>query len=280
MSSDPEAGRKLREAVERYALKQAGTSFRKTIDAVLHCFVTDERAVGALHGIVIDMVFRYLFAAASACHDRAEAEGLEFDDLLDEFLSGHTHLTENNAENFRKILKAAVLTSKADRPKSEVRRRLLEKQRRHRCYLCAEEILSDEERLDHVWPQSAGGGTGQSNLWRTHAVCQAAKHDLAVPADAPVGRFAYSGNLPRCLHERAEGWWGRSINDEQAFVTLLDDIRASAWRIALVLRQGGKCHECGGDFREIQGTNLRRLEQGLPWWFPNAVIVCDACGGD
>lgn len=278
MSSDPEAGRKLREAVERYATREGVT--RRTpsvLDAVLYCFVPDDQAVEALQSLLIDLVFRYLFAAASARFDESGRLDAQFERLLDDFLARYTRLTDQNRDNFRRILKQAVLTSHAPRPKSEVRDRYLQKRRRYRCYLCGEDVSEEDERLDHVWPCSAGGGTGQSNLWRSHTPCQAVKQDLAVPADAPLGRFAFGGPLPRYLTSGPDPWWERTITTEQEFVTFLDDVRAAVCRVALVIRQRGRCAECATEFRSTNGTNLRRLESDLPWWLPNTVVVCDRC---
>src|SRR5262249_22631449 len=142
-----------------------------------------------------------------------------------------------------------------------------------------EDVPEADERLDHVWPYTAGGGTGQSNLRRSHTPCQAVKQDLAVTADAPIGRFVYGGHLPRSLRDETDPWGGRTIKTEQEFVTFMDDVRAAVCRVALVMRQEGKCSECGKEFRSVQGTNLRRIEDDLPWWLPNTVVVCDACEG-
>jgi hypothetical protein len=108
------------------------------LDEVLHIFVPDENVRRSLESLLIDMVFRYLFVAASARHTQAVGNSARFDQLLGEFLTRHTRLAEEKRDNFLKILKQAVLTSKGERPKSEVRDRLLAKQRHLACYLCGE----------------------------------------------------------------------------------------------------------------------------------------------
>src|SRR5205823_4568000 len=129
------------------------------------------------------------------------------DERLDRFLARYTRLTGVTLTNFRKRLKQAVLTADAERPKSERKERILLKQQHHFCYLCGERVRDGDEHLDHVWPQNAGGGTSGDNLQKTHAACQVLKHDLAVPGDAAMGRFAYHGGLPRQLTDRARAHW-------------------------------------------------------------------------
>jgi hypothetical protein len=248
VSSDPEAGRKLREAVVEAAEREVGSRRLSALDAVLYCFVPDDEAVEQVRSFLVDLVFRFLFAAAAMRFQQAEGDPDVFDQLVDQFLTRYTRLTEQNLANFRRVLKQAILTANAPRPKSERRDRLLDKQARYNCYLCGGPIEEGEDQLDHRWPRSAGGGTGKSNLFRAHAACQLLKHDLAVPGDAPVGRFAFGGNLPRFLRDQAGPLWTAPVADETAFVALMDDLRSAALRVALILRQEGKCFLCQGEF--------------------------------
>ena len=140
VSHDPEAGRKLRAAVERYALDEAGSPSRRTLEAVLDCFVLVEARREQLESLVVDIVFRFLLAAAISKYDESAGLESQFDRLLEDLLARHTRLTERRRENFGKILKQAVLTTRSDRPKSEVRDRHIEKQRKYNCYLCGESI--------------------------------------------------------------------------------------------------------------------------------------------
>src|SRR5206468_3305544 len=121
------------------------------------------------------------------------------------------------------------------------------------------------------------GGTSGDNLQKTHAACQVLKHDLAVPGDAAMGRFAYHGGLPRQLTERARAHWDEPAVDADTFTQLLDDVRASGLRVALILQQEGKCHLCKKEFRSVGPMHLMRLEEDLPWWPPNTVLCCVAC---
>jgi len=277
LSNDPEAGRKLRQAIERYALEQVGSGRMTVLDAVLDCFVPDEEAQLELRSLVIDIVFRYLFAAARMQLEAAGEGQDTFDDRMDRFLSRHTRLTDQTLANFRKILKQAALTAEADRPSTERRERVRRKQQDYFCYLCGEAITDADEQLDHIWPRSAGGGTGKDNLRRAHAACQILKHDMALPADAAIGRFAYHGTLPRQLRDRARRHWEEPATDLDAFVCLLDDVRASGLRVALILQQGAKCYFCKAEFRSSGRVGLVRLERDLPWWPPNTVVSCETC---
>jgi hypothetical protein len=243
----------------------------------MYCFVPDDKASEQIESFLIDLVFRYLFAAASMRFQQAEGDPDVLDGLLDHFLKRYTRLAEQNLANFRRVLKQAVLTANSPPPKSERRDRLLEKQGRFHCYLCGLTIEEGEDELDHRWPRSAGGGTGKSNLFRAHAACQVLKHDLAVPGDAAVGRFAFGGKLPRLLQERAGPLWEEPASNEAAFTALMDDIRSATLRVALVLRQDGRCFRCEADFREAGAARLVRLEEEHPWWMPNTVVCCEAC---
>lgn len=277
MSHDPEAGRKLRAAVEGSAAEQLTGQKLSNLEAVLHCFVPDEESQAEVRALLIDLVFRYVLAAGRM-HFAAGPEG-EADERLDRFLTRYTRLTGETRTNFRRKLKQAILTATAERPKSERRDRILSKQQKYFCYLCGEPVREGDEQLDHVWPQNAGGGTSGGNLLKTHTACQVLKHDLAVPGDAAMGRFAYHGRPPRQLAEKAIPHWGGPLPDEAGFTQLLDDVRASGLRVALLLQQGGMCHRCGKEFRSAGPTRLVRLEEDLPWWPPNTVLCCVSCVG-
>jgi 5-methylcytosine-specific restriction endonuclease McrA len=279
MSSDPEAGRKLRNAIEDYAQRQdlTGASQASDLEAVLACFVPEPDAADELRSLVVDCVFRYLFASAKQIYEETEGNDNLLDTELENFLKRKTRLTGDNVGHFRRYLKQAILTSKAKRPKSEVRTRLLSKQRNRYCYICGTEIVPPAiERLDHVWPYSAGGGTSKGNLLRAHPECESAKADLAVPGDAAIGRFAFT-SLPQKLEDRADPWWPRSIGTDEEFLELSDDIRAAQLRIALLHRQGFKCHRCDTALSEAGEAVLERKNCDEPWWFPNTVVVCSTC---
>jgi len=284
MSSDPEAGSKLRKAIEEYALKEdfSGFAQKSDVDAVLACFLPDPGQADQLRSVIVDGVFRYLFATASQIFDRVEGDDDLFNQALDQFLHRKTRLTGGNVAHFRRYLKQAVLTSRMERPKSEVRERLLRKQRNSYCYLCGTPIgPHEDERLDHVWPVSAGGGTGKANLLRAHAQCEAAKADLAVVGDAAVGRFAFT-TLPRQLEHRSETWWPREIATSEQFNRYVDDYRAAQLRVALLRRQDFRCYHCRTELREAGEVTLERKDSEEPWWFPNTIAVCTRCstGGE
>ena len=279
MSYDPNAGSKLRKAIEDYASRQdlAGVRQASELDAVLACFVPDQEAATQLQSLVVDCVFRYLFAAARQIYKATEGRAPSFDEELDRFLKRKTRLTGDNVTRFRRYLKQAVLTSHARRPKSELRNRLLAKQRNRYCYICGIEIQPpNNEKLDHVWPYSAGGGTGRDNLLRAHPECEAAKADLALSGDAAVGRFAFA-NLPQKLEDRADPWWPRKIGTDEEFLELFDDIRAAQLRVALLRRQDFRCHRCNAQLSEAGEATLERKNDDEPWWFPNTIVVCSTC---
>jgi len=279
MSSDPEAGKKLREAIVDYAQRQDPSSLSQTspFDAVLECFVPDQESADQLRSLMVDCVFRYLFSAARLIHEYTEGRDDLFNERLEHFLKRKTRLSGDHVSHFRRYLKQAVLTSLAARPKNEVRTRLLAKQRNNYCYICGATIHPPEsERLDHVWPVSAGGGAGKTNLLRAHAECEAAKGDLAVSGDAAVGRFAFT-RLPQKLEQPPAPWWPRKIGTHEEFTEYSDDIRAAQLRVALLRRQDFKCFQCDAELREVGEATLQRRDTEEPWWFPNTIVVCNVC---
>ena len=54
MSHDPEAGRKLREAIETYAMNQVIGRDLDTLDAVLECFVPDDESQREVRSLLIE----------------------------------------------------------------------------------------------------------------------------------------------------------------------------------------------------------------------------------
>jgi 5-methylcytosine-specific restriction endonuclease McrA len=277
MSNDAEAGRKLRRAIEEYAVRQVGGRRLNVLEAVLECFVPDQASQDEVRSLLIDLVFRFVLAAGRM-HFESEGPSTP-DDRLEQFLIKHTRLTGDAQVNFRRRLKQAILTAQAESPKTERRDRVLSKQQQYYCYLCGERVTPEDEQVDHVWPQNAGGGTSGDNLRKAHAACQILKHDLAVPGDAAMGRFAYHANLPRQLNERARPHWEDTGLNANNFTILLDDVRSSALRVALILQQEGRCHFCKQEFRVSGPIRLLRLEEELPWWPPNTVLSCATCAG-
>lgn len=275
MSNDADAGRKLRSAIEEYALKQSSARNPKLLEAVLDCFVPDKECQLEIQSLLIDLVFRYIFAGGRLHYNLEEPENL--DERLDKFLTLHTRLTDELRVGFRRRLKQAILTAEGERPKSERKDRLLDKQRHFYCYLCGERVTEAEEQVDHIWPHNAGGGTSGDNLRKAHTACEVLKHDLAVPGDASMGRFAYHAGLPRQIAERARSHWDEGGIDASSFTTLLDDIRASSLRVALILQQDGRCYYCKEEFRIAGPLELIRIEDDLPWWPPNTILSCIPC---
>ncbi len=279
MTHDPDAGRKMRDAIEEYASRQEASAVGQAshLDAVLACFVPDHDSAMQLQKLVVDSVFRYLFAAGRQLYDSTGGNDALFDNALEHFLKLKTRLTGDSVRHFRRYVKQAVLTSLGPRPKREVRERMMRKQENKKCYICGATFVSARDGiLDHVWPHSAGGGTGKSNLRRAHEECEAAKADLALCADASVGRFAFI-NLPRQLQDRAEPWWPRTIDSSDSFRTFADGIRASQMRIALLRRQDFKCYRCFIDLSDAGEAIVERRNDDEPWWFPNTIIVCITC---
>ena len=91
MTHDPEAGRKLRVAIETYAMKQVSGRDVDVLNAVLECFVPEEECQKEVRSLLIDMVFRYLLAAGRL-HATSDETGT-VDERLDRFLTRHTRLT-------------------------------------------------------------------------------------------------------------------------------------------------------------------------------------------
>lgn len=275
MSSDPEAGRKLRNLIDRLAFDYAESSLGKSA-AVIEAFVTDETTAEIVQDVVGDAIFRFLLASAKKI--RSESADATFDASLDKFILRKTRLTGELAKRLRQTLKQAVLASEQERPKTERRDRLREKQRNKNCYLCSHSI-DEEPILDHVWPRSAGGGTGKSNLRIAHPFCEAVKGDFAVGGDAPVGRFAFNV-LPRTLSNTQVSWWPLTVSDDKEFRSLVDDIRGSQLKVAILGRQEFQCQSCNTAFSDSTSCTIVRRNEDEPWWFANVIAICDDCAGE
>lgn len=182
MTTDPKSGEKLRASIDSLSLKYADPNADKA-SAIISAFLVDEASAEIVQDIIGDAVFRFLLA--SALKIRSETLPSSFDDALDYFILQKTRLTGDLARSLRQNLKQAVLASEEERPKKERKDRIKEKLRNKNCYLCSEPI-TEESVLDHVWPRSAGGGNGKSNLMVAHPFCEAVKADLAVFGDAAV----------------------------------------------------------------------------------------------
>lgn len=278
MAHDPLAGQHLRQAIPRIAARQEldGLTQAEEVVSVLNCFVPDDEASSQLQSLISDLIFRYLIAAAKRIHK--DCEGRNFDSKLDDFLKSKTRLTGDNVSAFRKPLKAAVLASCQKRPKRSVRKRYLAQQKHLPCYLCGKAIDETDEKLDHVWPLSAGGGNG-NNIRRAHAACEEASADIAVCGDAAVGRFAFKNKMPHLLSEHPEKgqWWPRTLESSRDFFTYADDVRAAQMRIAILRRQNFSCYECETEIVSTGAGALQKKEADEPWWFPNTIFVCNNC---
>jgi 5-methylcytosine-specific restriction endonuclease McrA len=273
MTSDPKAGQKLRVSIDLLAKEYSQVRAGKGA-AIVDTFLPDETAAELVQDLIGDVVFRFLLL--SALKIRSEVGEVNFDDSLEKFILNKTRLTGDLARRLRQNLKQAVLATEEERPKSERKARLKEKQKHKKCYLCSGTI-EGESVLDHVWPRSAGGGNGKSNLHTAHASCEAVKADIAVCGDAPVGRFAFN-ELPRSLAGHPMTWWPSTVKDDREFKSLVDDIRGSQLKIAILSRQQFQCHSCKTSFSDTGDCRIIRRNEDEPWWFANVVAICDSCG--
>lgn len=272
MTSDPLSGQKLRLSINTLAQEYSQTQGGKAAE-IIDTFLTDENAVSIVEDLIGDVIFRFLIASAKQI--RTNNKSQTFDAALERFVSTKTRLTGDLARRLRQNLKQAVLASEEARPKSERRNQLKKKQKNKNCYLCGGRI-DEDPILDHVWPRSAGGGTGKSNLRVAHQFCEAIKADYAVCGDAPIGRFAFEA-LPRTLAGTTPTWWPSPVDNEEEFKTLIDDIRGSQLKIAVLGRQQFQCHACEIAFQDATNCSIIRRNDDEPWWFANVVAICDNC---
>jgi 5-methylcytosine-specific restriction endonuclease McrA len=272
VTSDPKAGQKLRASIDSLATEYSRTTAGKGA-ALVDAFLPDEMAAEMIQDIMGDVIFRFLLASATYIRSISSSES--FDASLDRFILKKTRLTGDLAKRLRQNLKQAVFASEEERPKNERRSRMKNKQQSRNCYLCSGAI-DDDAILDHVWPRSAGGGNGKSNLRIAHAFCEAVKADFAVSGDAPIGRFAFQ-SLPRTLMDEKPKWWPLSISTDIEFRSLLDDVRGSQLKLAVLSRQEFQCHKCGKPFFNSKAISVVRRNHDEPWWFANVVAVCEEC---
>ena len=67
------------------------------------------------------------------------------------------------------------------------------------------------------------------------------------------------------------------MNDDNEFRSLVDDIRGSQLKIAILGRQDFLCHDCDKPFSESNRCILVRRNADEPWWFANVIAICDDC---
>jgi len=271
MTSDPRAGKKLRSSIDTIALEYSSIKEGKGA-AIIDAFLPDDTSAEIVQDLIGDIVFRFLLASAKQIYTDNPST---FDASLENFILKKTRLTGELAKRFRRVLKQAVLASEEERPKKERRDRIKDKQKHKNCYICSGPI-NEEPVLDHVWPRSAGGGNGKSNLMTAHPFCEAVKGDLAVSGDTPVARFAFNA-LPRTLDGTQIAWWPSALDADHEFRSLVDDIRGSQLKIAVLGRQDFKCYECDKSFSESNKCSIKRRNTDEPWWFANVIVICDDC---
>jgi 5-methylcytosine-specific restriction endonuclease McrA len=279
MTYDPRSGSKLREAILRVA--ERTNTYQPDHDLepianVVQCYVPDPDARRQLYNTLIDAIFRYLLAAAKgvASEDYPRKVG---QDEVERFIRRHTAVSDPSAvRSLRQALIGAVRNSEAPSLSTSQKDRIRRLRERDNCYLCGQSIHRDEDTiLDHQWPKSAGGGSGE-NILKTHAACEAAKRDLAFPGDAPIFRLAFA-QPPEALSQAAEDWWPIHIEDKPAMVGYDDRLRSSLLRIAVLRRQDYKCYSCGESFKYAGPVSIIRREDTAPWWYANVIALCEEC---
>jgi 5-methylcytosine-specific restriction endonuclease McrA len=279
MTYDPNAGKKLRDKVVKIAGRVSAyesEAHLEFIANVVQCYVRDPEDRKQLYDTLLDAIYRYLFSGAKGALESGLSRK-KGQHEIDRFIRRHTALTEkSDISSLREALMKAVSNSKADPISTKQRRSFKEKRRRDNCYLCGAMIRSDEmESLDHRWPRNAGGGSGE-NILRVHADCEAPKHDLAFPADAPVFRLAFS-SPPDALCTPIGKWWPQNIGNKKDMIAYVEKYRTSTLRIAILRRQDYRCLRCGEDFRTVGPIMIRRREITAPWWYANLIAVCQPC---
>ncbi len=275
MTHDPKAGEKLRRSLDSIAIEYSRTTTGKAASLV-EAFLPDSDAADIVQNLVGDVIFRYLFASALRIRDQSSAD--TFDDSLTQFIARKTRLTGSLAKSLRQSLKQAVLTSEEQRPKSERRGHLRVKQRNKNCYLCGGPI-GDDAVLDHVWPRSAGGGNGKANLRLAHESCEAVKGDFAVCGDVSLARFAFVKPPRSISNPQKREWWPSRLDDDEDFRSFTDDLRGSQMKVAILGRQEYRCFRCEKPFCDSTACVVKKRDLEEPWWFANAIAVCDECEG-
>jgi 5-methylcytosine-specific restriction endonuclease McrA len=147
----------------------------------------------------------------------------------------------------------------------------------HRCYICGQELSfpsrphpnapTDPEETDwrlfeieHIFPQSKGGGRRRTNLAACCKSCNKLKDDYLSFADLPLEDFITASN-DRTKVIKAFGAKGR---------------------FALLWRQRGRCARCDTPFHDAKSETLvlQKRDVADAYHFMNAQIVCGDCFQD
>jgi hypothetical protein len=147
-------------------------------------------------------------------------------------------------------------------------------QENHRCYICGQELsfpsrqhpkapIDPEEtnwrqfEIEHIFPQSKGGGRHRTNLAACCQSCNKIKDDYLSFADLPLEDFITSSS------------------EEEKVIKAF----GSKGKFALLWRQRGKCAVCDTPFHDAKNEKLVLLkrESNDAYHFMNAQIVCGDC---
>jgi hypothetical protein len=147
-------------------------------------------------------------------------------------------------------------------------------QQQHRCYICGQALsfldhphpqapVNDTEpdwrrfEIEHIFPQSKGGGRNKSNLAACCQSCNKLKDDYLSFADLPLEDYITSSE--------------DASNVRRTF--------GSKGRFALLWRQRGKCAMCDTPFYDVPDEKLvlRKRDIKDTYHFMNAELVCGKC---
>ncbi|MVA27279.1 HNH endonuclease (plasmid) [Agrobacterium vitis] len=144
----------------------------------------------------------------------------------------------------------------------------------HRCYICGQRLTYEETvdnsngngvgrdtrafEVDHIFPQSKGGGRGTDNLAACCNACNKIKGHSISYADFPIEKAITKSEKPHNVKA---------------------DVASSDMKFALLWKQRGSCSVCGVHFYAQEDEQLYLLKKNRrdTYHFLNTQIVCVRC---
>tara|TARA_R110002072_G_scaffold163627_2_gene316414 strand:- start:494 stop:1381 length:888 start_codon:yes stop_codon:yes gene_type:complete len=243
--------------------------------AVAECYVRDPDKRAEIYNLLIGHVYRMVLSAARlAAAGKTRNEGSA---AIETMLRATTAITDSNRVRRIRIRIRNALSALRYEPSNKVRTAMANEKALDNCYLCGTPIgPASGVVLDHQWAQSAGGGYGKENIFRTHEDCEAPKLDMTFPIDAPIGRFAHA-RPPTGLLSPLPARWPVTLTNQEDFNRFANELAAAQMRISVLAKQAYKCRACEQDFRLAASVVMSRIEESQSYCYVNMQALCKTC---